>query len=105
MAVFLVAAPSRIECGMGEVIEVPGTSEAELRASLLEQVTLLCNPLTPVQDDEVTVAEMAARWERSSSTTQTILDRQVEAGALARRKALNRETGRECWAYRVCAEC
>ena len=86
---------------MGEVREVPGVTEADLRSVLLDEVTALCQPLTLVQADEVTVAEMAAQWGRSSSTTQTILDRQVEAGNLTRRKALNPETGRECWAYRV----
>ena len=86
---------------MGEVREVPGTTEADLRAALLAEITALCEPLTPVQNDEVTVAEMAARWERSSSTTQTILDRQGDQGTMERRKALNPETGRECWAYRL----
>jgi len=87
---------------MGEVIEVPGTTEADLRQAVIEQITALCEPLTPVLDSEVTVREMAGIWARSVSTAQTLLDRQVGAGKMTRRKALNTTTGRECWAYRMC---
>jgi len=86
---------------MGEVKEVPGTTEAELRASLLAQITEICDPAEPVQADEVTVGEMALEWQRSTSTTQTLLDRQVDLGQMTRRRALSTKTGRECWAYRV----
>ena len=71
------------------------------RAAILDEITAICEPLTPVREDEVTIGEVAARWGYGVSTTQTFLDRQVEAGTLAKRKALNPETGRECYAYSV----
>ncbi len=86
---------------MGEVIEVPGVTEADLRATLLAEVTELCQPSTPVAPGEVTIGEMAAAWGQSTSTAQTLLDRKVDEGTLSKRKALNTGTGRECWAYRV----
>ena len=86
---------------MGDVKEVPGTTEAELRAVILDQITDICQPSTPIQADEVTIQEVAAKWGHSTSTAQTLLDRAVEAGQMSKRKALNAESGRECWAYRV----
>ena len=71
------------------------------RADILEEITAICQPLTPVREDEVTIGACAARWGCGVSTAQTVLDRQVEAGKLTKRKALNPETGRECYAYSV----
>ena len=86
---------------MGEVVEVKGLSEADLRAAVIEQVTALCNPLPVMQDDEVTVGDMADAWERPVASTRAALDREVAEGNLTKRKVLNPDTGRECWAYRV----
>ena len=86
---------------MGEVKEVPGTTEAELRAAVLADITAICEPKTPIREDEVRIETMAGLWGYSRSTAAATLDRQVEEGKLTKRKTLNPETGRECWAYRV----
>ena len=93
----MVAAASRIECSMGEVKEVPGITEEEL----LAQITAICEPKLPIRDDEVMIEQMAKAWGYSRSTTASTLDRQVDEGKLTKRKTLNPETGRECWAYKV----
>ncbi len=84
---------------MGEVIEVPGTTEDELRQAVLADVTGICQPLTLIRPDEVTIGGMAREWGQSGPTARRILDKAVEAGTMERRKALS--NGRECWAYRV----
>jgi hypothetical protein len=71
------------------------------RAALLAEITALCEPLTALVPDEVTAMTMAGVWGCSQSTAQKQLERQVDAGRMTRRKALNPETGRECWAYRL----
>ena len=101
MASFLVATPARIERGVGDVIEVPGTTEQELRQAVIDQITGLCNPLPLLRADEVTVSDMAEAWSRPIASTRAALDLQVKDGTMSRRKVLNTRTGRECWAYRV----
>lgn len=76
-------------------------TEGDMRRAVLADITAICEPSAPLRDDEVTINQMAAEWNRSTSTTQTALDLQVDEGGLEKRKALNPETGRECWAYRV----
>ena len=98
-----MAAASRIERSMGEVIAVPGTTEQELRAAVIDQITAICDPLLPMDDDEVTVGDIAESWKRPVASTRAALDREVANGNLTKRKALNPDTGRECWAYRVVA--
>ena len=97
-----MAAASRIERSVGEVIEVPGTTEAELRADILAQITAICEPKLPIREDEVTIDQMAKQWGYSRSTAANALDQQVDEGKLTKRKTLSPDTGRECWAYRVC---
>ena len=101
MAAFLVAAASRIERGMGEVEEVPGVTEQDLRDVIIEQITAICDPLLPMEPDEVSVADVMKVWGRPIASTRAMLDREVENGKLTKRKALNPETGRECWAYKI----
>ena len=71
------------------------------RADILAEITDICQPLTLILNDEVTISGMASIWGCSTSTAQTSLDRRVKEGRLTRRKALFPETGREGWAYRV----
>ena len=73
------------------------------RTDIMREITHICQPLQPMQDDEVTVGQMAKLWNRPLASTRAALDREVTNGNLTRRKALNQETGRECWAYRVVA--
>ena len=94
-----MAAKARIECSM--VIEVPGITEDELRAEVIAQVTDICKPLPVMEKDEVTVQDIARSWKRPVASTRGALDREVANGKLEKRKALNPDTGRECWAYRV----
>ena len=78
-----------------------GARVAIARSDILAEITNICNPRTPIEDDEVTIGQVAEKWGYSVSTAQTVLDKAVDAGQLTRRKALNSESGRECWAYRV----
>ncbi len=86
---------------MGDVIEVPGVTEADLRQAVLAEITDLCEPRTPIRADEVTIGGMAKYWGLSGPTARRVLDQAVEGGTMERRKALS--NGRECWAYRVVA--
>jgi len=79
-----------------------GARVAISRADILAEITAICEPSTPIKADEITIQEMAAAWGYSTSTTQALLDRAVESGQMSKRKALNKESGRECYAYRVC---
>ena len=83
------------------VIEVPGVTEDELRAEVIAKVTDICKPLPVMEKDEVTVQDVARSWKRPVASTRGALDREVANGKLEKRKALNPDTGRECWAYRV----
>ena len=71
------------------------------RAAILDEVTALCAPPGPVAEDEVTIGQVAERWGCSVSTAERRLIRAVADGTLERRQAVNPETGRACWAYRV----
>ena len=86
---------------MGEVVEVMGVTEEELRQAVIEQITELCKPLLPLKPGEVTVKDVMKVWQRPIASTRTALEEQVEKGTMTKRKALNPETGRECTAYRV----
>ena len=101
MASFLVAAPARNGGSMGEVVEVPGTTEQELRQAVIEQITELCKPLLPLEPGEVTVSDMMEAWSRPTASTRAMLDAQVKEGTMSKRRALDLRTGRECLAYRV----
>ena len=101
MAAFLVAAPARNGGSMGEVKQVPGVTESQLRQAVIDQVTALCQPLEPLRSDEVTVGDMAAEWQRPEASVRNVLDRQVKDGVMTRRKALDPRTRRECVAYRL----
>jgi hypothetical protein len=86
---------------VGEVIEVPGLTEADLRAIVINQITELCDPLMPLDLDEVTVGDMAIAWGRPRASTKAALDQQVASGKMTKRKAYDPRTGRECQAYRM----
>ena len=101
MASLLVAAPAGNGGSMGEVVEVPGTTEQELRQAVIEQITELCKPLLPLEPGEVTVGDVMKAWGRPIASTRTLLDAQVREGTMTKRKALDPRTGRECTAYRV----
>jgi len=70
------------------------------KADILAEITAICEPLLPVQPDEVVIADVADQWDCSVSTAQRRLSMAVDAGQLTKRRALN-TAGRECWAYRV----
>ena len=97
----MVAAPARNEGSMGEVVEVPGTTEQELRQAVIDQITQLCQPLLPLEPGEVTVSDMAEAWGRPRASTKDALDLQVKQGTMTRREAYDHRTGRGCMAYRV----
>ena len=86
---------------MGEVVEVPGITEQELRQAAIDQITELCQPLTRLEPGEVTVGDMAEEWGRPRASTKDALDLQVKEGTMSKRKAYDPRTGRECTAYRV----
>lgn len=86
---------------MGDIVEVPGVTEDELRQAVIEQVTCLCEPLKPMEPGEITTGDMVAVWNRPHASTMRALNLQVANGTMTKRKAIDQRTGRECWAYKL----
>ena len=84
---------------MGEVKEVPGVTEAELRATVLAEITNICCPITPVRNDEVTVADMIPEWNLSDTGVRRRLNKAVAAGTMKMRVAV--VGGHFCNVYRA----
>jgi len=99
METFLVAAETGNERSVGEVEEVPGVTEAELRAAVIAEITSICEPLPQIRPDEVTVRQMAQLWNCSQPTAQRRLDDNVENGKLSWRWVM--ADSRKRRAYRV----